>query len=104
VSAHRRGPRPLAAALERIQAELSPETVLAQSQQAWPGVVGEQVAAQAGPTAERGGVLTIGCSAAVWAHELDLMAPSIIERLNELVGKGRIRRLRCVAVQRSDER
>ena len=48
--------------------------------------------------AERGGVLTVSCSASVWAHELDLMAPAILERLNELLRDQRITRLRCVAV------
>ena len=34
----------------------------------------------------------------VWAQELDLMAPAIIERLGQLVGPGRVSRLRCVAL------
>src|SRR6266567_4999760 len=95
---HRRSPRPLATALDRIQAELAPETVLADVQRAWRGVVGDAVADQATPTAERGGVLTVGCAASVWAQELDLMAPAIVERLNAVVGEGRIRRLRCVSL------
>ena len=35
--------------------------------------------------------------ASVWAQELDLMAPTILERLNERLGERRITRLRCVA-------
>jgi hypothetical protein len=34
----------------------------------------------------------------VWAQELDLMAPTIISRLNDLLGESEIRRLRCVAL------
>jgi len=34
-------------------------------------------------TIPRGGVLTVSCTASVWAQELDLMGPSIVERLNE---------------------
>jgi hypothetical protein len=41
-------------------------------------------------------VLTISCSASVWAQELDLMAPAILERLNASLQRGRIQRLRCV--------
>jgi predicted nucleic acid-binding Zn ribbon protein len=98
VSPHRRSPRPLTFALEAIAEELAPESVLADVQRAWRKAVGESIAAQAQPTAERGGVVTVSCSASVWAQELDLMAPEIIERLNELLRRGRVQRLRCVAV------
>jgi predicted nucleic acid-binding Zn ribbon protein len=56
------------------------------------------ISAEAVPTAERAGVVTVSCSAAVWAQELDLMAPKIIHRLNERLPGRRIERLRCVAV------
>jgi predicted nucleic acid-binding Zn ribbon protein len=85
-------------ALEALQDELTPETLLADVQRAWPEVVGAAIAAEATPTAERGGVLTISCSAAVWAQELDLMAPAILGRLNTRVARRRVERLRCVAV------
>jgi predicted nucleic acid-binding Zn ribbon protein len=99
----RRDPRPLALALERIQDELAPQTLLADVQRVWREVVGEAVAAQATPTSERGGVLTVSCSASVWAQELDLMGPSIVERLNAALEPAKIARLRCVATPpRSD--
>jgi predicted nucleic acid-binding Zn ribbon protein len=99
----RRDPRPLTFALEQIQQELAPQTLLASVQQVWREVVGDAVAAQAKPTSERGGVLTLSCSASVWAQELDLMSPSIIERLNAALEPARIVRLRCVATPpRSD--
>jgi predicted nucleic acid-binding Zn ribbon protein len=59
--------------------------------------VGPSIAAQAQPTAERGGVVTVTCSASVWAQELDLMSTAIIERLNEALGSAGISRLRCIA-------
>jgi predicted nucleic acid-binding Zn ribbon protein len=93
----RRAPRPLTFALERIQSDLAPETLLASAQLAWREAVGEAIAAQATPTSERGGVLTVSCSASVWAQELDLMSETIVERLNERLEAGRITRLRCVA-------
>jgi len=94
----RRGPRSLALALDQLRDELSPETVLADVQRAWPAAVGAAIAAEASPVSERSGVLTVSCSAAVWAQELDLMAPAILKRLNERLGGGHITRLRCVAV------
>jgi predicted nucleic acid-binding Zn ribbon protein len=93
----RRAPRPLTLALERIQTELAPQTLLADVQLAWRETVGDAIAAQAIPSAERGGVVTVSCSAAVWAQELDLMSATIVERLNERLGAGRVSRLRCVA-------
>ena len=88
----------MAGALEAIVERLAPETLLADVQRAWPEAVGALIAAQAQPTAERGGVVTISCSASVWAQELDLMAPQIVEQLNTALRRGRVGRLRCVSV------
>lgn len=94
----RRSPRPLAFALDELRDELAPQTLLADAQRAWPEAVGAAVAAEAQPAAERNGVLTISCSASVWAQELDLMGPAIVERLNGRLRGGQISRLRCIAV------
>jgi predicted nucleic acid-binding Zn ribbon protein len=88
----------LAPALEVLRDALAPATLLAEIQRAWPEAVGPAIAAEAVPTRERGGVLTVSCSASVWAQELDLMAPAILSRLNELLAGAAIQRLRCVAV------
>ena len=56
------------------------------------------ISAEAQPTAERGGVVTVSCSASVWAQELDLMGPVIVERLNEVLERGSVTRLRCIAM------
>ncbi len=95
---YRRSPRSLTFALGSLRDELAPETLLAAVQQAWPEAVGELIAAEAVPTSERAGVITVSCSAAVWAQELDLMAPAILRRLNELLPSNRVERLRCVTV------
>lgn len=94
----RRSPRALALAVERVRDQLEPQTVLAEVQRVWGGAVGAAISAEAQPTSERGGVLTISCSGSVWAHELDLMAPEILERLNRVLRSGRITRLRCVTL------
>jgi predicted nucleic acid-binding Zn ribbon protein len=101
---NRRSPRPLSLALDQIRDELAPETLLSSVQTAWREVVGDAIAAQAKATSERGGVLTISCSASVWAQELDLMSTDILERLNEAVAPGRIVRLRCVSTPPSGGR
>ncbi|HEY5428728.1 MAG TPA: DUF721 domain-containing protein [Solirubrobacteraceae bacterium] len=96
---YRRSPRSMEVALTALADELAPHTLLADVQRAWPGAVGTAIAEQADPTAERGGVVTISCSASVWAQELDLMAPQIIERLNQALPAEGVARLRCVAVR-----
>jgi len=103
VTLHRRSPRPLSLAIDRIRDDLTPQTLLAKVQRAWPDAVGESIAREARPTGERSGTLTISCSASVWAQELDLMGPTIVERLNSLLRDGEISRLRCVAVPPRDD-
>ena len=95
---YRRSPRPLAFALDGIRDELAPESMLADVQRVWRDAVGAMIAGEAQPTSERGGVVTISCSASVWAQELDLMAPAILARLNELLRSGQVSRLRCVTL------
>jgi predicted nucleic acid-binding Zn ribbon protein len=85
-------------ALGRLADELAPATLLAEVQRTWPGVVGATIAEEATPTAERGGVVTVSCSASVWAQELDLMASQIVARLNGALARGTVQRLRCIAV------
>lgn len=95
---YRRTPRDMSFALRRLSDDLAPQTLLADVQRAWAEAVGAAIAGEAQPTAERGGVVTVSCSASVWAQELDLMAPQIVERLNEVLRQGSVQRLRCVAV------
>ncbi|HWE08594.1 MAG TPA: DUF721 domain-containing protein [Solirubrobacteraceae bacterium] len=97
---YRRSPRSLDAALTALADDLAPQTLLGDVQRAWTATVGPSIAAQAQPTAERAGVVTVSCAASVWAQELDLMAPQIIERLNAALPGGGVARLRCVAMGR----
>ena len=93
----RAAPRPLAAALEGLTTIISPASTLARVQEVWEPAAGEAIAAAAAPTAERHGVLTVTCSSAVWAQELDLMAPTLLERLNGALGGELLHKLRCRA-------
>ncbi|MDQ6835060.1 MAG: DUF721 domain-containing protein [Actinomycetota bacterium] len=89
-------------ALDRLVDELAPDTLLGAVQRSWPAAVGEAIAAEARPTSERGGVVTVACSASVWAQELDLMAPQILIRLNQALAQGSVQRLRCIATGHSE--
>jgi predicted nucleic acid-binding Zn ribbon protein len=95
---HRRSPRSLGLALGELRDSVAPATLLAEIQRIWPEAVGASIASEAVPSRERAGVLTVSCSASVWAQELDLMAPTILARLNDLLGGSPLSRLRCVAV------
>jgi predicted nucleic acid-binding Zn ribbon protein len=88
-------PRPLSTALQSLTATLAPATTLARAQEVWERTTGPAIAAAARPTAERGGVLTVTCVAAVWAQELDLMAVELVQNLNAALGEEAIRELRC---------
>ena len=93
----RRAPRPVGLALERLTAELAPATLLAEVQAAWPGAVGEALAAAGTPVSERDGTVMIACREAVWAQELDLMSERLVESLNGALGRPAVRRLRVQA-------
>jgi predicted nucleic acid-binding Zn ribbon protein len=91
----RPSPRPLAAALDGLTTSLAPATTLARVQEIWERVMGPAIAAAARPTAEREGVLTVTCEAAVWAQELTLMEHDLIGGLNAALGSSELEALRC---------
>jgi predicted nucleic acid-binding Zn ribbon protein len=93
----RRAPVPLGGAVEALAARLEPVTPLATVQRAWPKAVGPAIAAEAEPVSERAGVVTVRCRTAVWAHELTMLAPELVGRLNEAIGEPRVTELRCTA-------
>jgi predicted nucleic acid-binding Zn ribbon protein len=93
----RRSPRSLSLALESARGAWAPVTLLAELQGAWPEAVGAAIAAEATPAAERDGVVTVACSASVWAQELELLGPVIVERLNAQLTGRRVTRIRCIA-------
>jgi predicted nucleic acid-binding Zn ribbon protein len=91
----RRAPRPLAKALDRFTAGLEPPTVLAGVQAVWADSVGEAVAAHCTPVGERAGVLEVACDESVWAAELELMGPEVVDRLSTSLRRPAITALRC---------
>jgi len=56
--------------------------------EAWPGVVGPEVARNAQPRTLRAGRLVVATSSSVWAQTLQHMAGEILPRLNEALAVG----------------
>jgi predicted nucleic acid-binding Zn ribbon protein len=90
----RRAPRPLSSALARVTAGLAPATAIARVQGCWVDAVGDIVAAEAQPVSERDGTVTVACRSAVWAQELALLAPDLLEKLNAALADRPITELR----------
>jgi predicted nucleic acid-binding Zn ribbon protein len=90
----RRAPRPASSAFRAALSQAAPRTPLAAVQSAWAEVVGERVAAVATPVSERAGEVTVACSDAIWAEELDLMQERLEQGLRERLGGSAPRSLR----------
>ena len=84
----RRAPRPIGSAVNAALEGAAPATLLAAVQSAWPAAVGEAIAREANPVAERAGVVTVACRSATWAQELDLLADQILEKIRQDLGPG----------------
>jgi predicted nucleic acid-binding Zn ribbon protein len=95
VSLGRHAPRPLSLALESFTAATAPASTIARVQTCWETAVGPAIAAAAAPVAERDGVLTVRCEAAVWSAELELLSPQLLGRLNTALGAELLHKLRC---------
>jgi hypothetical protein len=93
----RRGPRPVAHALDALTAELAPATLLAEVQRVWPHATGELFGQRASPFRERDGEVFVACPEAVVAQELDLMSELVVEHLNHALGRPAVHRLRVQA-------
>ena len=92
---YRRAAVPLARAVEDLAARVAPATLLADVQKAWPQVAGELMARHAEPVAERQGMVTLACSSSVWAQELELLGPHLVDGLNGALGGPRVTGLCC---------
>jgi predicted nucleic acid-binding Zn ribbon protein len=86
----RRAPRPLATAIGEALERAEPATLLAAVQSAWPGAVGEAIAREATPVAERSGVVTVACASSAWAQELDLLGGRIVEKIRSELPAGTV--------------
>ena len=84
----RRTPRPVSHALQAAIEPLAPKTLLGAVQSAWPGAVGDAIAAEASPVSERDGVVTVACRSSVWANELDLLGTQTLEKVRSELPDG----------------
>jgi predicted nucleic acid-binding Zn ribbon protein len=84
----RRAPRQAGEAFRVARDLAAPKTGLASVQANWLAAVGAQIAEVAQPISERSGTLTVECTNAMWAQELDLMQSQLLERLKEALGEG----------------
>ena len=59
--------------------------------QAWPQIVGPQIAAHAAPTEVRANTLRVVVDSSTWLHELTLLKPILIEKLRRSAGGAIVR-------------
>ena len=96
--AHRGAPRRVAVAVDRLAERLTPMTELARVQAAWPSVCNAlPMAAEGDPCALRDRVLTVRCSASVYAQELQLAGEDLIVAVNGALGESAVSALRVRA-------
>jgi predicted nucleic acid-binding Zn ribbon protein len=92
-------PTPLAEALASYlkRSGFSKRLQQAEVVEAWPELVGPQIAAVTAPeSVTPDGVLRVRVATAAWANELSLMTPRILARIN--AGRtGRVKQIRWVA-------
>ena len=94
----RRQPRELRSVIERYEARLTPPDLLAAVQRRWREAVGDEIAEESWPDAERDGRITVRCRSAVWAAELTMLADTLLAQLNERLSPERqVRSLKFTA-------
>lgn len=93
----RRAPRSLSFALARVTAGLEPATTIARVQGCWADAVGDVVSTEAQPVSERDGVVTVACRSSVWAQELEMLGPDLLEKVNAALGDQSVAQLRFKA-------
>ncbi len=60
----------------------------------WDAAVGEGIAKHALPESVKGGVLTVIVDSPVWMHQLSMMAPALVEKVNTVMGTGTVQDIR----------
>jgi len=62
----------------------------------WSATLGAQIASRAAPVRLVRGELVIAVPEAVWRQELSLLAPQILARLNQALGREAVQRIRLI--------
>jgi predicted nucleic acid-binding Zn ribbon protein len=55
------------------------------------------VSSEAQPVSERDGVVSVACRSSVWAQELELLGPELLDKLNAALGDPAVAQLRFKA-------
>ncbi len=95
-------PRALGDFVRTVRVQSTPQTPLGEIQRVWSDALGARIAGHADPVRERDGVVTVACSAATWAQELDLLQNELIVQLNRAIESGKIEQLRFVVGESQD--
>lgn len=88
-------PEPLGDTLGRLLAERGwdvPAAVAGVTQR-WPEIAGDELAAHCRPDKFEDGVLTLIAESTAWATQVRLLVPQLHTRLDEVVGRGIVRRV-----------
>ena len=89
-------PQPLGAAITRLLAERGwqQQVAVGSAFGRWEQIVGAELAAHARPEGFRDGVLTVAADSSAWAAQLQLLAATLVQRLNAELGDGTVRRVK----------
>jgi predicted nucleic acid-binding Zn ribbon protein len=88
-------PEPLGDTLGRLLAERGwdvPAAVVGVTER-WPEIAGEELAAHCRPDKFDDGTLTLVAESTAWATQIRLLVPQLHTRLDEVVGRGIVRRI-----------
>ncbi len=82
--------------VERLLDGLGLAAVAAQSRvtRSWEEIVGPLLATKTWPTRLKGGVLTVCAVSPAWAQELSLSRSVVLERIEAVLGPGKVREVR----------
>ena len=60
----------------------------------WPALAGERIARRTRATGFRDGILSVEVEGSAWMHELGLLGPELVRRVNEHLGAKVVREVR----------
>ncbi|MDI9569193.1 MAG: DUF721 domain-containing protein [Pseudomonadota bacterium] len=88
-------PFPLAAILQKVVKKRGLPLTIGDPylRRVWNETVGDGIAAETAPENIKRGVLYVKVSSPVWVHHLQFLKKDILQRFNELHGKGAVREL-----------
>jgi len=93
---HKSSPESLAKVLSKVLTDTGLDERLDERKvlTAWVEVVGEEIAEHVRPLDIFDGVLVVDADHGVWRQEITLLAPTIINRFNDLFGEETVREIR----------